>query len=48
MNKLGEIMNQNKYLRILDTKEITLEKDIKLLNENFDTKLIIGFLSPPY
>ena len=46
MNKLGEIMNQNKYLRILDTKEITLEKDIKLLNENFDTKLIIGFLSP--
>ena len=37
----------SKYIRILDTKIVTLEEDIKkLLSEDFDSKLVLGFISP--
>lgn len=35
-----------KYIRIIDTKESKLQEDIKLLSNDFNTKLILGFISP--
>lgn len=40
-------MNEDhKYIRVIDTKEQKLEEDIKLLSNDFNTKLILGFISP--
>ena len=40
-------MIENEYIRILDTKESLLETDIKrLLINNFNCKLVLGFISP--
>ena len=36
----------HKYIRIIDTKESNLENDIKLLSNDFNTKLVLGFISP--
>lgn len=36
----------HKYIRIVDTKESNLENDIKSLTNEFNTKLVLGFLSP--
>ncbi|PUE66031.1 methyl-accepting chemotaxis protein [Arcobacter caeni] len=38
--------NPLKYIRIVDTKEANLENDIKSLSNDFNTKLILGFISP--
>ncbi len=39
-------MNKNSYIRIVDTKEQNLEKDLNSLIEEFNPKLVVGFLSP--
>ncbi len=40
-------MNEDhKYIRVIDTKEQKLEEDIKYLSNDFNTKLILGFISP--
>jgi hypothetical protein len=36
----------HKYIRIIDTKESKLEDDIKLLSNDFNSKLVLGFVSP--
>lgn len=41
------MIEYNKYIRILDTKENSLESDInKLLSDDFDCKLVLEFISP--
>ena len=38
--------NPLKFIRIVDTKEANLENDIKSLSNDFNAKLILGFISP--
>ena len=36
----------HQYIGIIDTNESNLENDIKSLSSNFNTKLVLGFISP--
>ena len=36
----------HQYIGIIDTNESNLENDIKALSSNFNTKLVLGFISP--
>jgi hypothetical protein len=38
--------NPLKFIRIVETKEANLENDIKSLSNDFNAKLILGFISP--
>ncbi len=39
-------MNQNKYIKVIDTNEKNLETHVKALNDDFNIKLVLGFISP--
>ena len=39
-------MTQDKFIRVLNTTPKDLEENVKVLIDDFDTKLVLGFVSP--